>query len=74
MRERLKNVDMQTFDEGETTCCYAKSDKTWVKDPSGIAWETYLNMGDADFFSNVASKEIACCTSKETESKQIGCC
>jgi catechol 2,3-dioxygenase-like lactoylglutathione lyase family enzyme len=74
VRERLKNADMQTFDEGETICCYSKSDKTWVQDPSGIAWEAYRNMGDAALFSDAASKETACCTPEETEPEQVGCC
>jgi catechol 2,3-dioxygenase-like lactoylglutathione lyase family enzyme len=73
-RERLKNADMHTFDEGETTCCYAKSDKTWVEDPSGIAWETYRTMEDADHFTDPASKETACCTPDPTEPEQVGCC
>jgi len=74
VRERLKKADMQTFDDGETTCCYAKSDKTWVEDPSGIAWETYRTMDDADIFSDAASKETACCTSKAIEAGQGRCC
>ena len=60
MRERLKKADMQTFAEGETVCCYAKSDKTWVEDPSGIAWETYRTMEDAEVFNNSSdSKTIS---------------
>lgn len=74
VRERLKNADMQTFDEGDTVCCYAKSDKTWVQDPSGIAWETYRNMGDAALFSDAASNETACCLPEKTESEQVECC
>ncbi len=74
LRERLKNADMQTFAEGETTCCYAKSDKTWVEDPSGIAWETYRKMDDAEAFSDTAPKEDACCRRNESEAEPIGCC
>ena len=74
VRERLKKADMQTFDDGESTCCYAKSDKTWVEDPSGIAWETYRTMDDASISSDAASKETACCTSKVTEAGQARCC
>jgi hypothetical protein len=74
MREHLKNADMQTFDESETICCYARSDKTWVQDPSGIAWETYLTMDDANTFSDTAFQKTACCTSESTEPEQAGCC
>ena len=50
LRERLKTADMSVFDEGETVCCYARSDKSWVADPSGIAWEAYKTMEDAQLF------------------------
>jgi hypothetical protein len=46
LRERLKRADMSVFDEGEPLCCYARSDKSWLEDPSGIAWETYKTMED----------------------------
>ena len=62
LRSRLKNADMTLFDEGETVCCYARSDKSWIEDPSGITWETYKTMEDVQLFSNVATKEEACCT------------
>ena len=50
--ERLKKADLGVYDEGEVTCCYAESNKAWVKDPSGVAWEAYQNMADADIFSD----------------------
>ena len=50
LRDRLKTADMSIFDEGETVCCYARSDKSWVADPSGIAWEAYKTMEDAQLF------------------------
>ena len=63
LRSRMEKADMSRFDEGETVCCYAKSDKTWVKDPSGVAWETFRTMGDADLY-NADSDPAgdACCT------------
>ena len=74
LRERLKSADMSVFDEGEAVCCYAHSDKSWVKDPSGVAWEAYKTMGDAQLFSASADEagESACCT-PETKG-QPGCC
>ncbi|MEZ5527071.1 MAG: ArsI/CadI family heavy metal resistance metalloenzyme [Gammaproteobacteria bacterium] len=73
LRERLKTADMALFDEGETVCCYAKSDKSWVSDPSGIAWEAYQTMGDAQLFSSHEKEsEQACCT-PETKGTP-GCC
>jgi catechol-2,3-dioxygenase len=63
LTNRLKNADLKLFDQGEATCCYATSNKAWVQDPTGIAWEAYQNMGDADIFSEkvVKKDEAACC-------------
>lgn len=43
--ERLKKAELGVYDEGEATCCYAKSNKAWVEDPSGVAWETLPEYG-----------------------------
>jgi catechol 2,3-dioxygenase-like lactoylglutathione lyase family enzyme len=60
LRERLKAADMKVEDEGDTVCCYARSDKSWVEDPAGIPWEAYRTMEDAQVFSGKTS-ETACC-------------
>ncbi len=75
LRERIKQADLSTFNEGETTCCYAKSDKTWVQDPSGIAWETYHTMGEAEFFNDApaATTDDGACCAPKAEPKS-GCC
>jgi catechol 2,3-dioxygenase-like lactoylglutathione lyase family enzyme len=44
---RLKAAGQVTLDQEATTCCYARSDKTWVNDPSGLAWETFFTFGEA---------------------------
>ena len=70
VRDRLKNAEMKTFDEGETTCCYAEADKTWVLDPAGVAWESYRTMSDVETFGTdrkqegAASESSACCAPK----------
>ena len=43
--DRLKNADRPVLDEGATTCCYARSEKQWITDPQGVAWETFLTHG-----------------------------
>ena len=71
--ERLKNADLGVYDEGETTCCYAESNKAWVKDPSGIAWETYQNMANAEVFSKKAdNQEGSCCVPDESDTSCCG--
>lgn len=44
---RLKAAGETTRDQEATTCCYAKSNKAWVNDPSGIRWETFFSFGSA---------------------------
>jgi catechol 2,3-dioxygenase-like lactoylglutathione lyase family enzyme len=45
--ERLEAAGHATFDKGETTCCYAESDKAWTQDPAGLKWEAFRTFGDA---------------------------
>ena len=47
LKVRAQFADRTIFDEGETVCCYAKSDKHWVTDPQGIAWEHYRTLETA---------------------------
>lgn len=44
---RLKAADRPVLEEGATTCCYAKSEKSWISDPDGVVWETFLTNGEA---------------------------
>ncbi len=63
IKERLEKAEMSLLTEEGTTCCYAKSDKHWVQDPSGIAWETYRTLDTAPTFSAQEAIESsgACC-------------
>lgn len=45
MRAQLEAADSRMLGESEQPCCYAKSDKYWVTDPTGIAWETFHTLG-----------------------------
>lgn len=44
---RLKAAGETTFDQEATTCCYAKSDKSWVTDTAGVRWESFFTHGEA---------------------------
>lgn len=64
IQARLQAADMAVLSQTDATCCYAKSDKHWVQDPSGLAWESYLTLESAPTF-NDAGKTTAsapCCT------------
>jgi catechol 2,3-dioxygenase-like lactoylglutathione lyase family enzyme len=71
LRDQLSQANITTHGDGETVCCYAQSEKSWVEDPSGIAWEAYHTMADAQIFS-AAAVESACCV-PETKG-QSDCC
>lgn len=46
VQDRLSALGTENIvDQGEVTCCYAKSRKTWAFDPQGVAWETFLTHG-----------------------------
>ena len=64
LKSRARAADMTVLDEGETTCCYARSEKHWVTDPQGIAWEHFHTLDDIPVFSQKtasASEAAACC-------------
>lgn len=73
LRERLKAADMAVVEEGETVCCYARSDKSWIHDPAGIAWEAYRSMEDAQLFSGQPDQTQNTCCTPETMGKP-DCC
>lgn len=64
MKARAQSADMALLDEGETTCCYARSEKHWVTDPQGIAWEHFHTLGSFPVFHEAAAPDgatAACC-------------
>ena len=48
--QNLKNADGAILEEGETTCCYAKSEKSWITDPQGVEWEAFYTHGEATVY------------------------
>ncbi|MFT3953217.1 MAG: ArsI/CadI family heavy metal resistance metalloenzyme [Piscinibacter sp.] len=65
MKARAEAADMVLLDEGQTTCCYARSEKHWVTDPQGVAWEHFHTLADIPVFSEAkagnADDDSACC-------------
>lgn len=62
--ERLRRAERPVFEEGATTCCYAKSEKSWIEDPQGVKWETFLTTGESTVYGHdpVRDGSAACCT------------
>lgn len=62
IQSRLQQAEMEILTQTGTTCCYAKSDKHWAQDPSGIAWETYHTLDSAPTFNDqYHDSKTACC-------------
>ncbi|WP_104655493.1 ArsI/CadI family heavy metal resistance metalloenzyme [Ralstonia insidiosa] len=77
LKARAEAADMALLDEGETTCCYARSDKHWVTDPHGIAWEHFHSLGNIPVFSEgkkeeAATEGSACRAPRAPRGKPIG--
>jgi len=76
LRQRVQAADLSVLDEGETTCCYARSDKHWVQDPQGIAWEHYRTLDSIPVFGAPAKTSepaaSACCSGPTTRGKPLG--
>jgi len=69
IKTRLEQADMAMLSQEGTTCCYAKSDKHWVQDPSGIAWETYQTLESSPTFNDAVTdtaENTACCAPTQT--------
>ena len=82
---RLSAANGPVLEEGATTCCYAKSEKSWIADPDGIMWEAFLTNGEATVYGDnpelekLASDNAgvgACCTpgAPVTPDLSAACC
>ena len=71
LKARACAADMALLEEGETTCCYARSDKHWVTDPQGIAWEHFHTLESIPTFSQASADKpvaaAACCGTAPTQ-------
>jgi catechol 2,3-dioxygenase-like lactoylglutathione lyase family enzyme len=63
IRERLNDAEVPVFEQPNVTCCYARSTKAWVRDPDGVAWETFLTHGSSAIYGD-GSKDQAARTAK----------
>jgi catechol 2,3-dioxygenase-like lactoylglutathione lyase family enzyme len=74
--ERLHKAGANVIEQGQTTCCYAKSEKSWIDDPSGIAWETFLTTGESTNYGDgsgereprIARDKSSCCAPQNSSS------
>ncbi|MFD8199531.1 ArsI/CadI family heavy metal resistance metalloenzyme [Streptomyces sp. NPDC059701] len=67
---RLKEAGLATFEENDTSCCYALQDKVWVHGPGKEPWEVYVVKADADTLGKRADPHATgdgCCTGRAAE-------
>ena len=77
---RLHQAGGEIIEQGEIRCCYAKSEKSWIDDPAGIAWETFYTTGEStdygegvsEFVARVA-REKSCCAPQPEPAATCGC-
>jgi hypothetical protein len=66
MHAQLAQADAGLVEEPGASCCYAESDKYWVTDPAGIAWETFHTLGSIPVFGSAEAETERAAT--------CGCC
>lgn len=77
---RLKTAGGPVIEEGATTCCYANSEKSWIHDPEGVAWETFLTLGESPVYGSdqviSTDSDAACCIPPKPDQAgdQSSCC
>ncbi len=77
---RLRQAGGNIIEQGQTTCCYAQSEKSWIDDPAGIAWETFHTTGDSTSYGDgsgensarIAHEKSACCAPQPAA--KTACC
>ena len=76
---RLRQTGGAILEQGQTTCCYAKSEKSWIDDPAGIAWETFLTTGESTDYGDGTGERGplahagACCVAQEPAAASACC-
>ena len=80
---RLKAANRPMLEEGATTCCYARSEKSWIADPDGIVWEAFRTNGEATVYgdspelsalSENASDTSCCVPALPEQQPALACC
>lgn len=75
LKAQAEAADLTLLDVGQTSCCYARSDKYWVTDPQGIAWEQFHTLNGIPTFSEAepAGQEAgsACCAGNAPRGKPV---
>jgi hypothetical protein len=80
---RMRQAGGNIIEQGQTTCCYAKSEKSWIDDPAGIAWETFHTTGESTVYGDgtgenrvrvAHEKQGSCCAPQAAPKQATACC
>ena len=80
---RLREAGGAVVEQGQTSCCYAKSEKSWIDDPAGISWETFHTTGENTEYGDGSGEREAriahaksCCApeTKAAVAAETACC
>ena len=79
---RLRQAGGNIIEQGDTTCCYAKSEKSWIDDPAGIAWETFHTTGESTIYGDgsgenqarIAHEKQSACRAPQAAPASSACC
>jgi catechol 2,3-dioxygenase-like lactoylglutathione lyase family enzyme len=71
---RLETAGQPVLEEGETTCCYAQSEKSWVADPDGVAWEAFFTHGEAAIYGDSPALEALATAEAAKAPPAARCC
>jgi hypothetical protein len=77
---RLRQAGGTIVEQGQTTCCYAQSEKSWIDDPAGISWETFFTTGESTDYGVSVERDPrvahakACCDPQTVLAAQEACC
>lgn len=85
LHTQLESADRAVLAEQGANCCYAKSNKYWVTDPAGIAWESFHTLGSIPMFGaeettpSEAKEHGGCCSGDPVavvmpSAKRAACC
>jgi catechol 2,3-dioxygenase-like lactoylglutathione lyase family enzyme len=66
LRGQVEQAEIAALDQKDAACCYARSDKYWITDPQGIAWETFRTLGSVPVYGATGRPEVndskaSCC-------------
>lgn len=80
LRQQAEQADLGAVEEADAACCYAHSNKHWITDPAGVAWENFHTLGEIPVFGTAEQNESetpgtsVCCPRPAVEARETAAC